>query len=97
LLFGHLFLKVDGACNSNYSGGRDQEDQGLRPAQGKSKTLYQTCPTQKMAVRVAQVVKWLSSKHELMSSNPNSAKTKRNKQTTKKQNLGFNLEYRAGQ
>jgi hypothetical protein len=46
-------------CNPSYSGGRDQEDHGLRPAQIKSKTLSQKYPMQKRAGRVAQVVECL--------------------------------------
>jgi hypothetical protein len=37
----HKFFQVNfkrepGACNPSYSGGRDQEDRGLKPAQAKS-------------------------------------------------------------
>jgi hypothetical protein len=44
-------------CNSSYSGGKDQEDRGLKPArQIVLKTLSQKYPTQKGAGRVAQGV-----------------------------------------
>jgi hypothetical protein len=46
------------ACNSSYSGGRDKEDQGLKPALGKQfeDPILKT-PIWKMAGRVAQVVR----------------------------------------
>jgi hypothetical protein len=45
------------ACNPNYSGGRDQEDGSLRPAQANSlETLYQKYPSQK------GLVEWLKVK-----------------------------------
>jgi hypothetical protein len=44
-------------CNPSYSGGRDQEDLGLKPAQQIiQETLSQKNPSQKRAGRVAQGV-----------------------------------------
>jgi hypothetical protein len=48
-----------------------------QPGQKKSKNLSQKYPAQKRAVRVAQVVKHLPSKHEALSSNSNTAKKKK--------------------
>jgi hypothetical protein len=45
------------ACNSSYSGGRDQEDHGLKPAQANSsQDLITKKPSQKRASGVAQGV-----------------------------------------
>jgi hypothetical protein len=45
------------ACNPSYSGSRDQEDQGLKPAQGKQfMRLSRINPSQKRAGGVAQGV-----------------------------------------
>jgi hypothetical protein len=38
------------ACNSSYSGGRDQEDFSLKPGQIVHKTLSRQYPTQKRAL-----------------------------------------------
>jgi hypothetical protein len=48
--------QVAHACNPSYSGGRDKEDCGPRPAQIVHKTLSQKNPSQKMAGGVAQGV-----------------------------------------
>jgi hypothetical protein len=43
------------ACNPSYSGGRDQEDHGLKPAQANSlRDPISKNPSQKMAGGVAQ-------------------------------------------
>jgi hypothetical protein len=48
---------VDHACNPSYSGGRDQEDHGLKPAQANSgETLSQKNPSPKRAGGVARGV-----------------------------------------
>jgi hypothetical protein len=36
LVLNHHWVPVAHACNSNYSGGRDQEDHSLKPAQTNS-------------------------------------------------------------
>jgi hypothetical protein len=43
-------------CNPSYSGGRDQEDQGLKPAQANSsaRPYFKKNPSQKRAGEVAQ-------------------------------------------
>jgi hypothetical protein len=65
------------ACNSNYSGGRDQEDHGSKPAQGhSSKDPILKIPNIKKAGGVAQVVEHLSSKCEALSSNSNTEEKK---------------------
>jgi hypothetical protein len=52
-------------CNPTYSGGRDQEDHGSKPAgQIVHKTLSRNYPKQKRGGGVAQVVECLPSKHE---------------------------------
>jgi hypothetical protein len=62
------------ACNPSYSGGRDQEDQGLKPAcANSSQDSISKMPNTKKAGRVAQV----SGKCEALSSNHSTA----NKQT----------------
>jgi hypothetical protein len=44
-------------CNPSYSGGRDQEDLGLKPAQANSSQPYfETNPSPKRADEVAQGV-----------------------------------------
>jgi hypothetical protein len=59
------------ACNPSYSEGRDQEDHGSRPAQANSlRDPILKNPTQKGAGVLAQVVEYLSSKYEHLSSNP---------------------------
>jgi hypothetical protein len=68
-------VPVAHACNPNYSGGRDQEDGGLRPAPAKSlqdpiskkkKKKKRKPPSQKRAGGVAKV--------KALSSNPSTAK-----------------------
>jgi hypothetical protein len=62
------------ACNPSSSGGRDQEDCGLRPTEIKSETLSQKYSTQKRASGVAEVVKCLSSKYETLEFKPSKTK-----------------------
>jgi hypothetical protein len=51
------WVPVVHACNPSYSGGRDQEDHGLKPVQQiVHKILSQKNPIQKRAGRVAQDV-----------------------------------------
>jgi hypothetical protein len=65
------------ACNPSYSGGRDEEDLGSKPARASSlKTLSQKYPTKNRAGRVAQAAQLLS-KHEVLSSNPSTGGEKR--------------------
>jgi hypothetical protein len=59
----------------SYSGGRDKEDHGSKPAwANRSQDPISKIPSTKKAGRVAQVVKHLSSKHEDLSSNPSTTK-----------------------
>jgi hypothetical protein len=63
------------ACNPSFSGGRDQEDRGLKPAWANSLVVpISKIPTQKRASRVVQVVDFLPSKCEALSSNSKSTK-----------------------
>jgi hypothetical protein len=57
-------------CNPSYSGGRDQEDHSSKPAQANSfgDPISQRNPSQKRASGVAQVIEFLPSKHEALSS-----------------------------
>jgi hypothetical protein len=67
-------------CNPSHPGDRDQEDHGSnQPGQIVPKTLSPKNPTQKQ--RLLEWLKWknLPSKHEALSSNPNSQKGKVNK------------------
>jgi hypothetical protein len=50
------------ACNPSYSGGRQQEDQGLKPALGITSKI----PNTKRVGGVTQVVECLPSKHEAL-------------------------------
>jgi hypothetical protein len=52
------------ACNLSYSGGRDHEDRGSKPAQVNCEILPQKYPTQERAGRMAQVVERLPSQCE---------------------------------
>jgi hypothetical protein len=67
------------AVTHNYNisnlGGRDREDQGLRPVQAN--TIPETPPT-KQTGGVDQAVKCLLCKCEVLSSNPSSTKKKKN-------------------
>jgi hypothetical protein len=47
-----------------------------QPGQTVLETLSSKCPIQTRAGGMAQVVEWLSSKYEIMSSNPSMAKKK---------------------
>jgi hypothetical protein len=64
-------------CNPSYSGGRDQEDRGLKPAQANSLRD----PILKKPIKKG-LVKWLMVK--ALGSNPSTAKRKK-----KKKPLGF--------
>jgi hypothetical protein len=64
-------------CNPSYPRGRDQEDHGAR--QIIREILSQKYPIQKRASRVAQVVKYLSSMCEALSSNPSTTKKQQQK------------------
>jgi hypothetical protein len=57
-------------CNPSYSGGRDQEDQGLKPAQANSSAR----PYFKKTHHKKGLVKWL--KVKALSSNPSTTTTK---------------------
>jgi hypothetical protein len=65
-------------CNPNYSGGRDQEDCGLKPpGQIVLETLFKKKkPSQKRAGRVVQAVT-LPSKDAALSTNSNTVKKKK--------------------
>jgi hypothetical protein len=63
--------------NPSYLGGRDQEDYSLRPAQANSlQDLILKHPTQKRAGTVTQVIEFLPSKSEALSSNLSTDKRK---------------------
>jgi hypothetical protein len=54
-------------CNPNYSGSRDQEDYGSKPAKGNSlSTLSRKSPTQNRGCGVAQVVEYQPSRCEAL-------------------------------
>jgi hypothetical protein len=59
-------------CNPSYSGGRDQEDHGSKPAQAKRPSLEKN-PLQKRAGGVAQGIgpEFRSQYHEKILSNDN--------------------------
>jgi hypothetical protein len=72
-------------CNPSYLGGRDQEDRGSRPAWAKSETPSQKQPMQRRAGKMDEVVEYLPSKHEVLSSNSSINKTNpRNKKHPEK-------------
>jgi hypothetical protein len=61
------------ACNPSYSGGRDQEDHSLKPAQANSSgDPISKNPSQKIGL-----VEWF--KVKALSSSPNTKKKKKNK------------------
>jgi hypothetical protein len=70
LLFCFKFLKLKSqvllvhSCNANYSGGRDQKDCNLKPAQPNSLPDPISNTQKKKAGGVAHVVEHLHSKHE---------------------------------
>jgi hypothetical protein len=67
-------MRVAHTCNPSYSGGRDQEDQGSKPAWANSlQDPILKNPTQKRAGGVTQVVERLPSKHEALNLNPSTA------------------------
>jgi hypothetical protein len=70
---------LPGTCNPSYLGGWDWEDYGSRPAQANSSQdfISQIIRT-KWAESVVQVVECLLCKHEILSSNPNPTKKKKN-------------------
>jgi hypothetical protein len=67
-------------CNPRYSGGRDQEDQSLKPAPGGVggeqflRPYLENIPTQRRTGRVVQVVERLPSKHEALNSSSSTIK-----------------------
>jgi hypothetical protein len=65
--------------NPSYSGGRDQEDGGSKPAQTNSlrDLLLKKNPSQKSIGEVAQVVACLPSKHKALGANPSTAKKRK--------------------
>jgi hypothetical protein len=64
-------------CNPSYSGGRDQEDHGSKPAQAYSlRDPNLKIHNTKRAGGVAQVVEHLSSKSEALSPKPEFHKKK---------------------
>jgi hypothetical protein len=65
------------ACNPSYSGGRDHEDQGSKPAlANSSRDLILKVPNTKKGL-VAQAVDCLPSKCEALSTNSSTAKKKK--------------------
>jgi hypothetical protein len=66
------------ACNPIYSGSRDQEDLGSKPARANSSgdPILEIPNTQNRADKVSQVVEQLPSKYEILSLNPRTAKIK---------------------
>jgi uncharacterized protein YaiL (DUF2058 family) len=74
------------ACNPSYSGGRNQEDYGLKPAQrNNSQNPISKIAKTKEAGGVAQVIDDLSSKCEALSSNLSTVKKIHKKQKRNKQ------------
>jgi hypothetical protein len=63
------------ACNPSYSGGRDQEDRGSKPAQANNSTR----PYLEKPFRKIGLVEWL--KLKALSSSPRTAKKKKKCQT----------------
>jgi hypothetical protein len=63
--------------NPSYTGGREQEDCGLRPVCAKMWDPIREISKGKWAVNLAQVVESLPSKHEALCSNSNTAKQKK--------------------
>jgi hypothetical protein len=65
-------------CNLSYSGGRDQEDHGLKPARtNSSQETISIIPNPKRAGRVAQVIEHPPRKPEALNSNASIAKKKK--------------------
>jgi hypothetical protein len=66
------------SCNPSYSGSRDQEDHGSKPALGQivQETLSLKYPTQNRAGKEVQVEKYLFRVHEALNSNPRTEKKK---------------------
>jgi hypothetical protein len=60
------------ACNPSYSGGRDQEDRGLKPAQANSSARPYL---EKPFTKKVGLVEWL--KMKALSSSPSTAKQKK--------------------
>jgi hypothetical protein len=72
-------VPVAHACNPRYSGGRDQDDYSSKPVWTNSLWYpISKNPTQKNRTgRVAEVVEYLLSKCEALSSNPNNEEKKK--------------------
>jgi hypothetical protein len=66
-------------CNPSYSGGRDQEDQGSKPARGNSsgKNPIWKNPSQKKKKKKVGLVEWL--KVKALSSSPSTREKKKKK------------------
>jgi hypothetical protein len=64
------------ACNPSYSGGRDQEDQGLKLPQAN---CLQDSISRKGVGGVVQMIEQLPSKHKTLSSNPHYCQKIKNK------------------
>jgi hypothetical protein len=64
------WVLVAHTCNPSYSGGRDQEDRGWKPAQIVLETLTRKYPSQK------ELVEWL--KVKALNSSPSTEKEKEN-------------------
>jgi hypothetical protein len=66
-------------CDPSYSGDKDQGDHGSKPAQAKSSRdpISKKPVLQKTTGGVVQMVESLLSNHEALSSNPSTAKKKR--------------------
>jgi hypothetical protein len=68
------WVLVAHTCNPSYSGGRDQEDHGSKPAPGKySSDSISKIPNTKQSWHNDSVIEHLLSKHKVLSSNPNTA------------------------
>jgi hypothetical protein len=70
------------ACNFSHSGGRDEEDYDSKPDIQFTRSYLENTQPQNRAGRGCQVVEYLPSKYEALSSNPTAA-TKKPKPKTK--------------
>jgi hypothetical protein len=66
------------ACNPSYSGGRDQKDQSLKPAQGKQFVRPYLKKTHHRNRAGGRAGECLPRKHEAQSSNASNTKKKKN-------------------
>jgi hypothetical protein len=80
------------ACNPSYSGGRDQEDRGLKPGWANSskdylkKTHHKTKKKKKKPITKIGLVEWLKVKALL--SSPSTAKKKKKKKKKTRMDWG---------